>query len=75
MSQTFKNIEHLGLNSKPWTGQGAYFKFCSFQGQPVWCSYDITPFLHDIKLHPFAIITDQDDNLMYVFERGELKSH
>ena len=74
IKQIFNGIEHIGLNCKPWKGVGHYFKFCSFRGQPVFCSYDITPMLHDIKLHQYAIITDQDDKLMYVFERGELKS-
>lgn len=73
--ELFKNIEHLGLDCRSWNGVGTYFKFCSFRGQPVFCSYDITPFLHDIKLHQYAIITDQDDNPMYVFENGELKSY
>jgi len=74
IKKIFSGIEHFGFDCKPWTGQGAYFKFCSFKGQPVFCSFDITPLLHDIKLHQYAIITDQDDNLMYVFENGELKS-
>lgn len=74
MKPIFSNLEHLGLDCKPWKGVGVYFKFCSFRGQPVFCSYDITPFLHDIRLHEYAIITDQDDRLMYIFEKGELKT-
>ena len=75
MKQIFRQIEHFGLNCKPWNGAGHYFKFCSFREQPVWCSYNITPFLHDIKLHQFAIITDQDDNLLFLFENGESKTY
>lgn len=71
----FKNIDHFGLDAKPWTGQGSYFKFCSFKRQPVFCSYSLHSLLDSIKLYDYAIITDQDDKLLYVFENGELKSY